>query len=100
MVDRKEVEALLAYVEMRMASDKVELPPSVSDSTLAALCRTWLEVNREPSDQNQETQKEDPFDYWFAEHYPDIAKLGKDDPLAAGFRYAMRSKFNSGRNLK
>ena len=45
MVERQEVEALLAYVEMRMASDKVELPPSVSDSTLAALCRAWLAVD-------------------------------------------------------
>ena len=48
MVERQEVEALLAYVEMRMASDKVELPPSVSDSTLAALCRAWLAVEDAP----------------------------------------------------
>lgn len=36
MVDRQEVEALLEYVEMRLQSDKVELPPTVSDDTLAA----------------------------------------------------------------
>lgn len=42
MVERKEVEDLLAYVEMKLESDKVELPPSVSDATLAALCRAWL----------------------------------------------------------
>ena len=45
MVERKEVEALLAYVEMKLESDKVELPPSVSDSTLAALCRAWLAMD-------------------------------------------------------
>lgn len=48
MIERKEVEALLAYVEMRMASDKVELPPSVSDGTLAALCRAWLALEDAP----------------------------------------------------
>lgn len=48
MAERKEVEALLAYVEMRMASDKVELPPTVSDDTLAALCRAWLAVEDAP----------------------------------------------------
>lgn len=45
MVDRQEVEALLEYVEMKLQSDKVELPPTVSDDTLAALCRAWLAVD-------------------------------------------------------
>ena len=48
MVDRQEVEDLLAYVEMKLESDKVELPPPVSDATLAALCRAWLAVDEAP----------------------------------------------------
>jgi len=42
MVERKEVEALLAYIE------QYGLTPTVSMDTLAALCRAWLAVQDAP----------------------------------------------------